>query len=91
MVNISLFINEFSKTDLGDLESPLWSTNVENFMRFGNTSIDCGRDPMEQPSFFYLLARMGNRLGGNRRGVPMRMARYEYIIVDHHSLISLSF
>jgi hypothetical protein len=34
-----IFINDISKTDFGDFHGPLWSTNPESFMRFGNT---CG-------------------------------------------------
>jgi hypothetical protein len=34
-----ILINDISKTAFGDFHDPLWSTNPESFMRFGNT---CG-------------------------------------------------
>ncbi len=32
-----------------------WSTNPGSFMRFGNTCVYCGRDPMEYPFYHIYL------------------------------------
>jgi hypothetical protein len=44
-----IFINDISKTAFENFHDPLWSTNPESFMRFGNTRCKRGRDPMEIP------------------------------------------
>ena len=45
----NIFVSEISKTGIGDFHRSLWSTNPENFRRFGNYRCNRGRDPMEYP------------------------------------------
>jgi hypothetical protein len=51
------FIDEIWKTNLMDNHTSTWSTNPENFMRFGNGRCKRGWDPMEIP--IYTLKKLG--------------------------------